>query len=445
MPRITQIQDRRDTAANWTSTNPVLASGEHGYETDTGKFKIGDGTTAWTSLVYAAINPSLIDAAGDLLIGTADNTAGRLAIGTLGKVLTSNGTTASWETPAGGGALDANATLVAPLEKLTITSTYPAVYTAPTVIGAASAIGIGTTLSVSLTGITGLREGDVVFAGIGSDGGTTVTISTAGYTALGVVTQGTEYANIGYKVMGATVDASVDFAGISTSSAAVVAVVRGVNSTILDTAIVTASGGTGDPNPGSITTVTNNALVLAFGFQDDDNSTLSPSSGYTTAITATGSTAGQAAIVASKAVVTAGAEDPGIMSSAGDDEWIGFTVAVRPGNNLQNLDVKTASVLYQTSTAAASQTVNVRGDSSTTLNSIVEVGESITVSYVQANGAVAYSIPTLTIDGTAQTIKWQGGATPTLTNLSCIEAYVFNIIKTASATYTVFGSVTKFA
>jgi hypothetical protein len=47
-----QLQYRRDTAANWTSANPTLLSGEPGYETDTGRFKIGDGTTAWTSLAY---------------------------------------------------------------------------------------------------------------------------------------------------------------------------------------------------------------------------------------------------------------------------------------------------------------------------------------------------------------------------------------------------------
>lgn len=48
----TKIQHRRDTAANWTSTNPTLASGEIGFETDTLKFKIGNGSTAWNSLAY---------------------------------------------------------------------------------------------------------------------------------------------------------------------------------------------------------------------------------------------------------------------------------------------------------------------------------------------------------------------------------------------------------
>ena len=50
-----QIQLRRDTAANWTSANPILASGEFGLETDTDQFKVGDGTTAWTSLGYGGI------------------------------------------------------------------------------------------------------------------------------------------------------------------------------------------------------------------------------------------------------------------------------------------------------------------------------------------------------------------------------------------------------
>jgi hypothetical protein len=57
MPRNDLIQLRSDTAANWTSVNPTLAAGEQGFETDTGKFKIGTGSTAWTSLLYATTPP----------------------------------------------------------------------------------------------------------------------------------------------------------------------------------------------------------------------------------------------------------------------------------------------------------------------------------------------------------------------------------------------------
>ena len=68
MPRESSIQVRRDTAATWTSTNPVLAAGEIGLETDTLRVKIGDGSTAWSSLVYlrsgAADTASKITASG---------------------------------------------------------------------------------------------------------------------------------------------------------------------------------------------------------------------------------------------------------------------------------------------------------------------------------------------------------------------------------------------
>ena len=54
----TRIQFRRDTAANWTSVNPTLQSGELGFESNTGKFKIGNGSSSWTALSYASILPS---------------------------------------------------------------------------------------------------------------------------------------------------------------------------------------------------------------------------------------------------------------------------------------------------------------------------------------------------------------------------------------------------
>lgn len=47
-----RIQLRRGTAAEWTSANPTLMVGELGYETDTGLYKVGDGSTAWASLSY---------------------------------------------------------------------------------------------------------------------------------------------------------------------------------------------------------------------------------------------------------------------------------------------------------------------------------------------------------------------------------------------------------
>jgi len=54
MSRLMDIKLRRGTAAAWTSANPILDAGEPGLETDTGRIKLGDGSTAWTSLGYLA-------------------------------------------------------------------------------------------------------------------------------------------------------------------------------------------------------------------------------------------------------------------------------------------------------------------------------------------------------------------------------------------------------
>jgi hypothetical protein len=75
-----RLQQRRDTAANWTSNNPTLAGGEIGYETDTKKFKVGDGTTAWTALSYAAAGTVTSITAGTGLSGGTISTSGTIAI-----------------------------------------------------------------------------------------------------------------------------------------------------------------------------------------------------------------------------------------------------------------------------------------------------------------------------------------------------------------------------
>jgi len=82
----TRLQQRRDTAANWTSNNPTLATGEIGYETDTKKFKIGDGSTAWNSLVYA------FGAAPALTFNAQTGTSYTLAIGDVGALVTLSNT-----------------------------------------------------------------------------------------------------------------------------------------------------------------------------------------------------------------------------------------------------------------------------------------------------------------------------------------------------------------
>lgn len=109
------------------------------------------------------------------------------------------------------------------------------------------------------------------------------------------------------------------------------------------------------------------------------------------------------------------------------------------------LDALTAGTMFYTSNATGNWTLNVRGSSTTSLNSILTTGDSITVVFLNTNGASAFYHTALTIDGNAQTVRWQGGTAPSSGNVSSIDSYVFNIIKTASATFTVLGSQTKFA
>jgi hypothetical protein len=82
MAVVTQIQIRRGTASQWTSANPTLAAGEFGYESDTGKFKIGTGSTAWTSLSYQGAGTVTSITAGTGLSGGTITTSGTIAIDT---------------------------------------------------------------------------------------------------------------------------------------------------------------------------------------------------------------------------------------------------------------------------------------------------------------------------------------------------------------------------
>jgi hypothetical protein len=112
----------------------------------------------------------------------------------------------------------------------------------------------------------------------------------------------------------------------------------------------------------------------------------------------------------------------------------------------QTIDFVTSGVHYFTSNSTSNVTLNFRGDGSTTLNSMMATGGSITVSVLITNGSTAYYANAYQIDGNAVTPKWSGGTAPSAGNASSIDLYSFNIVKTANATFTVFASgASKFA
>ena len=117
------------------------------------------------------------------------------------------------------------------------------------------------------------------------------------------------------------------------------------------------------------------------------------------------------------------------------------TVSATAAATTVNFDAATQGVLYYTSNATANWTLNVRGASGTTLNSMLSVGDSITVSFLVTNGGTAYYQTAFNIDGSAVTPKYSGGTAPASGNASAIDAYTYTIVKTAATpTYTVFGA-----
>lgn len=106
---------------------------------------------------------------------------------------------------------------------------------------------------------------------------------------------------------------------------------------------------------------------------------------------------------------------------------------------------RSQSVLYYTSNASANWTVNLTGASGVTLNSIMQTGQSMTVAFLVTQGSTAYYNSAVQVDGSSVTPKWQGGTAPSAGNASSVDTYVYTVIKTGSAAFTVLASQTKFA
>lgn len=110
-----------------------------------------------------------------------------------------------------------------------------------------------------------------------------------------------------------------------------------------------------------------------------------------------------------------------------------------------NFYINSGAVQYYTANTANNWTLNFAFSSGTSLNTAMAVGDSMSCTMIVTNSTTAYYPSAFTIDGTSVTPKWQGGSAPTSGDASALDSYTFVIIKTASATYTVLASQTKFA
>ena len=120
------------------------------------------------------------------------------------------------------------------------------------------------------------------------------------------------------------------------------------------------------------------------------------------------------------------------------------TISATAATGTINYDVTTQSVLYYTTNASANWTVNFRGSSGTSLNTLMSTGQTMTVVFMVTQGSTAYYNSAVQVDGSSVTPKWQGGTAPTAGNASGIDVYSYTIIKTGSAAFTVLAAQVQF-
>ena len=104
------------------------------------------------------------------------------------------------------------------------------------------------------------------------------------------------------------------------------------------------------------------------------------------------------------------------------------------------------AIAYFSGTTANNWVLNIKGSSaSPDFDTYLEPGKSLTLTLMVTNGATAYYCTGVQIDGAATTVKWLGGTAPSSGNANAIDVYTFTVIRSVAGTYTVLGSLTKFA
>ena len=193
---------------------------------------------------------------------------------------------------------------------------------------------------------------------------------------------------------------------------------------------------------GVITSATNNAISVA---NTQITGILSVTNGGTGAATLAG---------ANIAVTTATNSFTGLQTFTGSssvagakifDVLEGATISATAATGTINYDITTQAVLYYTSNASANWTVNFRGSSGTSANTLMATGESMTVAFLVTQGSTAYYNNVVQVDGSTVTPKYQGGTAWAAGNASSVDVYSYTIIKTGNAAFTVFAAQTKFA
>jgi hypothetical protein len=317
-------------------------------------------------------------------------------------------------------------------------------------IATTGAVTLGGTLAVGYGG-TGLTSLTANYIPYGNNGGafsssSSFTFDGTSLTSPNAITTGGLYAKGsfgGTYVDGIVADYVTGNGRISVGSADGITFYTGGVGT---TAIMTLS------SSGVITTSTWNGATVAVGYGGTGATTLTGvlKGNGTSAISA--ATAGTDFVAPGTATTFTATQTFNGSSSVTAAKFaniteIGNIVAAAPAST-QTFYVASGSTQYYTTNAANNWTLNIAFSSGTSLNTEMAIGDVITVTLLTKQGTTAYYCSAVQIDGVALTsgtnLFWQGGSAPSSGNASGIDAYSFAIIKTASATYTVLGSLTQF-
>ena len=203
--------------------------------------------------------------------------------------------------------------------------------------------------------------------------------------------------------------------------------------------VTAGTGLSGGGNSGAVTLAIDSTVATLTGTQTLTNKTIDAASNTLTGVTTLTGTQTLTNKTLTSPAITGGTLVNTVIKGLEED----VNVVASAATGTINFDVETASIWYYTSNASANHTLNFRYNSSTSLDSSMATGDAITLVWLNTNGSTAYYPNAITIDGTSVTPKVP--AAISAGNVSAIDAYSFTIIKTASATFTVLETQTKFA
>jgi hypothetical protein len=109
------------------------------------------------------------------------------------------------------------------------------------------------------------------------------------------------------------------------------------------------------------------------------------------------------------------------------------------------LDALGNGVIYYMGTNTSNFTINVRGNSATSLDSVLATNQSVTFAVMVTNGAIGYYPNVFQVDGSTRSVKWAGGTSITSGNANSVDSYTITVMKTGSNTYTILVSQTQYA